>query len=123
VHEMTICQGLIDQVGRIAREQGASRVDNIVLSIGPLSGIEPQLLSRAFDIACLETIAEDAELEIETGPVVVECRCCGAIGEARINRLKCPSCGDWQVNLKQGDELLLLRLEISGIADFSSNIK
>jgi len=120
---MTICQGLIDQVQRIAKEQGASRVDNIVLSIGPLSGIEPQLLSRSFEIARLETIAEDAELEIETGPVVVECRSCGASGEARINRLVCPSCGDWQVNLKRGDELLLLRLEISGIKGISTNTR
>jgi hydrogenase nickel incorporation protein HypA/HybF len=123
VHEMSICQGLINQVERIAQEQGASRVDTIVLSIGPLSGVEPQLLSRAFDIARLGTVAKDAELEIETGPVVVECRMCGASGEAQVNRLLCPSCGDWQVNLKQGDELLLQRLEISDIADFSDATK
>ena len=123
MHEMSICQGLINQVERIAQEQGASRVDTIVLSIGPLSGVEPQLLSRAFDIARLETVAKDAELEIETGPVVVECRMCGASGEARVNRLLCPSCGDWQVNLKQGDELLLQRLEISDIADLSDTTK
>ena len=38
-----------------------------------------------------------------------------ASGEAQVNRLLCPSCGDWQVNLIKGDELLLLRLEVSGI--------
>jgi len=48
---------------------------------------------------------------------VVECRSCGASGEAQVNRLLCPSCGNWQVNLVQGDELLLLRLEVSGITD------
>ncbi len=41
MHEMSICQALMDQVERIAKEQGASRVDSIVLSIGPLSGVEP----------------------------------------------------------------------------------
>ncbi len=115
MHEMSICQGLMDQVERIAREQGASRVDSIVLSIGPLAGVEADLLSRAFDVARVETVAENAELEIQTGPIVVECRKCGASGEAQVNRLLCPSCGDWQVNLTQGDELLLLRLELSGI--------
>jgi len=115
MHEMSICQGLLDQVERIAREQGASRVDSIVLSIGPLSGVEADLLSRAFEVARMATVAENAELEIQTGPVVVECRKCGASGEALVNRLLCPSCGDWQVNLVQGDELLLLRLEVSGI--------
>ena len=117
MHEMSICQALMDQVERIAGEQGASRVDKIVLSIGPLAGVEPELLSRAYEVARLQTIAENAELEIETGPIVVECRKCGASGEAGVSRLVCPSCGDWQVNLTQGDELLLLRLEVSGISD------
>lgn len=113
---MSICQGLLSQVETIARERGASRVDSIVLSIGPLAGVEPDLLSRAYEIARAETVAKDAELQIETGPIVVECRTCGATGEAQANRLLCPSCDDWKVNLKQGDELLLLRLEISEIA-------
>ena len=117
MHEMSICQALMDQVERIASEQGASRVDKIVLSIGPLAGVEPELLSRAYEISRAQTIAENAELEIETGPIVVECRICGASGEAGVSRLVCPSCGDWQVNLTQGDELLLLRLEVSGISD------
>jgi len=116
MHEMSICQGLISQVEKIARERGASRVDSIVLSIGPLAGVEPELLSRAYEVARAETVAKNAELTIETGPVVVECRSCGASGEAKVNRLLCPSCNDWKVNLKQGDELLLLRLEVSGIS-------
>jgi len=115
MHEMSICQALMDQVERIALEQGASQVDSIVLSVGPLSGVEPVLLNRAFEIACLHTIAENSTLEIETGPVVVECRSCGASGEAEVNRLMCASCGDWQVNVVQGDELLLMRLEVSGV--------
>ena len=115
MHEMSICQALMDQVERIATEQGARQVDSIVLSIGPLSGVEPDLLSRAFEIARLHTVAADAVLEISTGPVVVECRGCGVSGAAQVNRLLCPACGSWQVDLVQGDELLLLRLEVSGM--------
>ena len=119
---MSICQALMDQVERIAGEKGASRVDRIVLSIGPLAGVEPELLSRAYEVSTAGTIAENAELEIETGPIMVECRSCGASGEAGVSRLVCPSCGDWQVDLIQGDELLLLRLEVSGISA-SSKVK
>ena len=115
MHEMSICQALLDQVERIAQEQCASQVDSIVLSIGPLSGVEPVLLERAFEVARLQTVAENSTLEIETGPIVVECRSCGASGEAGVNSLVCPSCGDWQVNVVQGDELLLMRVEVSGV--------
>ena len=116
MHEMSICQGLMRQVEQIARDTRARQVDSIVLSIGPLAGIEPQLLKQAFTVARMGTVAEKAELEIRTGPIVVECRSCGASGEAEVNRLLCPSCGDWQVNLTQGDELLLLRLEVSDVS-------
>ena len=115
MHELAVCQGLINELERLALEHKAGRIDTIVLSIGPLSGIEPHLLKRAFDIACLDSVAKDAKLEIETGPVVVECRSCGASGEVQANCLLCPSCGDWQVNMVQGDELLLLRFEVSDI--------
>ena len=80
MHELAVCQGLLSQVDRIAREHEARRVDRIVLSIGPLSGVEPPLLDRAFEIARMGTVAQDAVLEIQTGPVVVECRTCGSSG-------------------------------------------
>lgn len=117
MHEMAICQGLMSQVEQIAREKGASRVEHIVLSIGPLAGVEPELLSRAFEVARADTVAETAKLEIETGPVIVECRSCGVESEASVNRLLCKTCGDWKVNLVRGDELLLLRLEVSGVSE------
>lgn len=117
MHEMAICQGLMSQVEQIAAERGASRVERIVLSIGPLSGVEPDLLERAYEVARMGTVAETAELEVERGAVVVECRVCGASGEAAANRLLCPSCGGWKVDLKQGDELLLVRLELSAVKD------
>jgi hydrogenase nickel incorporation protein HypA/HybF len=115
MHELSICQALISQVGRIAAEQGATVVDRIVLSIGPLSGVEAPLLQNAFTVARAGTVAEIAEMEIRTGPVVVECVSCGARGEVPVNRLLCPSCNGWQVRVVSGDDLLLLSIDLSGI--------
>lgn len=115
MHELAICQGILSQVGAIAREQGANRVDHIVLSIGPLSGVEPPLLDRAFEVARCGTVAEEATLEIRGSTLVVSCRQCGNENEAEPNRLLCSACGGWQVNVKQGDEMLLLRVELSGL--------
>ena len=117
MHELAICQGLLNQVERLAREQGASCVDQIVLAVGPLSGVEPPLLQHAFEIARCGTVADDATLEIQTGSIVVECRSCGNSNEAKVNRLLCGACGGWQVDVKQGDEMLLMRLELSGIEE------
>ena len=113
MHELSLCQGLLRQVEKVAAENRAAAVERILLRVGGLSGVEPPLLERAFEIAREGTIAAGAELEIEHGPVVVKCRQCGGSGQVPVNRLLCPNCGDWRVLVTQGEELLLLSMEIT----------
>jgi hydrogenase nickel incorporation protein HypA/HybF len=112
MHELSICQGLIRQVQQVAADNNARSVELIRLRVGGLSGVEPPLLERAFEIARAGTIASQAGLEIEKGPVVVKCQDCGASSTVEVNRLLCRQCGDWRVTVTEGEELLLLSLEI-----------
>jgi len=112
MHELSVCQGLLDRVAGIAREHGGSSVKVIRLRIGPLSGVEPQLLEQAFPLARAGTVAEHAVLAIETQPVRVRCEACGAETEAAPNRLLCGRCGEWRTRLIGGDELLLVGVEL-----------
>ncbi len=112
MHELAVCQGLLDQVTRIAHEHAAQRVDRIVLRIGPLSGIELPLLEQAFTLARAGTVAQDAELHTEAAAIRVHCETCGAETDAQINRLLCGECGDYHTRLVSGDEMLLVSLEL-----------
>lgn len=112
MHELSVCQGLMRQVERIAKDNNATAVERILLRVGGLSGIEPPLLKRAFEIARMGTLAENATLEIEEGPVVVKCQECGGSSVVPVNRLVCTYCGEWKVNVTQGEELLLLSLDL-----------
>ena len=112
MHELSICQGLMTQVRKVAAENDAKSVTLIRLLVGGLSGVEPPLLARAFEIARAGTVAENAELEIEEGPVVVKCKECGASSAVPVNRLICQYCGEWRVSVTEGEEPLLLRVEI-----------
>jgi len=113
MHELSICQGLLQQVTDIARQNQATGVRRIHLKIGPLSGVEPQLLEQAFPLASAGSIAEHAALHIESLAVRVRCDNCGAETEAAANRLLCGACGDWHTKLINGDELLLVSVELS----------
>jgi hydrogenase nickel incorporation protein HypA/HybF len=112
MHEFAVCQEMLNQVERIAEEQQAQSVASITLRIGPLSGVEAHLLTQAFPLAAAGTLAEDAELLIETLPIRVVCQTCGAETEARPNRLVCGKCGDYHTRLISGDEMLLASLEL-----------
>lgn len=112
MHELAVCQGLMDQVNQVGARENAERVTLIRLSIGPLCGLEAQLLRDAFPIAAAGSIAEAAELVIEEQPVRVRCLSCGADTEAAINRLVCGACGDYRTQLLSGDEMLLTSLEL-----------
>ncbi len=112
MHELSVCQALLDQVRGIATERGATAVSRVVLRVGPLSGVEPRLLEQAFPIARAGTVAADAELVIEELPLRVRCRQCGAESLCAANRLVCGQCGDWHTQLLSGDELLLASVEL-----------
>lgn len=112
MHELAVCQALIEQVEALARERGGRSVDVIQVSIGPLSGVEPQLLRQAFPLAAAGSLAEAARLEIESLPVRVHCDACGGDSDASASRLVCRHCGNWRTRLLSGDELLLTRVEL-----------
>ena len=112
MHELSICQALLDQVEQIARDHGATRVERILLKVGPLSGVEPALLQHAYPLAAAGTIAESADLVIEEAEVRVLCQDCGIESPATANRLLCGACGGFRTRLVSGDEMLLARLEM-----------
>jgi hydrogenase nickel incorporation protein HypA/HybF len=111
MHELAVCQALIEQVEHVARQQKAERVSRIELAIGALSGVEPQLLEQAYPLAAAGTVAQDAELGIEATPVRVHCDQCNKDSDVAANRLVCRHCGNWRTTLVAGDELLLTRVE------------
>lgn len=111
VHELAICEALLNQVRSIAAEHGNMSVARITLRVGPLSGAVPDLLERAFVLARAGGIAADAALIFETPPVRVRCRSCGYVSVVGPTRLVCSHCGDFHTQLLEGDELVLKRIE------------
>ena len=110
MHELAICQALIEAVASIAKKQHADSISDIHVSIGPLSGVEPALLANAFPIAAAGTIAGAAALHLHEKPVTISCEACGRETEVAANRLVCGYCDNWRTQLISGDELMLDRV-------------
>jgi hydrogenase nickel incorporation protein HypA/HybF len=112
MHELSVCQALIDQVAQVARRERAASVTAIHVSVGPLSGVEPQLLEQAYPLAAAGSLAEAAELCVESAPIRVYCDQCDRETTATASRLVCADCGNWRTTLVSGDELLLTHVEL-----------
>jgi len=112
MHELSVCLSILDQVQSIAAERNADRVQRIELRIGPLSGVEADLLRSAWPMASAGTIAVDADLLIDEADIVVRCSTCDAETPAIANRLVCGECGDFRTTVISGDEMILQRVEL-----------
>lgn len=112
MHELSVCLSILDQVRSIAAERNADSVQRIELRIGPLSGVEADLLRSAWPMASAGTIAVDAELRIDEAAIVVRCSTCDAETPAVANRLVCGKCGDFRTSVISGDEMILQRVEL-----------
>ena len=112
MHELAICQALMSQLETIALDNNAVRITSITLGLGPLAGVEEQLLKNAYPLASAGTIADGAELQVCLTPLRVHCTKCNRDSEAKPNQLVCGYCGDWHTELLSGDELLLIRVEM-----------
>ncbi|MDD3466998.1 MAG: hydrogenase/urease nickel incorporation protein HypA [Campylobacterales bacterium] len=112
MHEYSIVQNLIDLCEQNAEQNGASKVHKVVVGIGKLSSVEPELLKTAFDTFKLDTIAKDAELVIDRIGLSSKCSDCGCEFEPSLDNFLCAKCGSSNTRLISGDELLLLSLEI-----------
>ncbi|MBI2739004.1 MAG: hydrogenase maturation nickel metallochaperone HypA [Rhodospirillales bacterium] len=112
MHELSICQALLDEVSRVARQHGAERVLSVTVRVGPLSGVDSGLLTRAFKVARQGTVASGARLCIDRAAVMLECRQCGRCTTGRTGRFRCGFCGARDVDVTAGEELVLQTLEL-----------
>ncbi len=119
MHELAVCQALMQQVEEVACRESATRVTRVTLQIGALSGVEGLLLQDAWPIASAASVASGAELRIENVPLRVRCLECGSESDALPNRLTCGVCDSFRTVLISGEELLLesLELERTGAGD------
>ena len=112
MHEYSIVQNLLDLCEQNAVANNATKVHRVVVGIGEMSSVEPQLLKTAFDTFKLDTMAESAVMEIQRTPLKAECFDCSADFVPTMSNFLCPKCGSANTKLISGDELLLLSLEI-----------
>jgi len=113
MHEMSICEGIVDVLEEQAVSQNFKKVEKVRLEIGPLSGVEIEALRFCFDAVTRGTIAENAALEILETRGEAWCLKCAKTVVVKQRFDACPDCGSYQLQVTGGDELRIKDLEVN----------
>ena len=112
MHEYSIVQSLIDSCEENAAKNNATKVMKVVIKIGVMSGVEPELLRTAFDTFKEQTICEGAELVINMQQVVIKCNDCLYETTIKDREYNCPKCKSVNVSVLDGEGMYLMQMEL-----------
>jgi len=109
MHEMALAEGVLQVVLQAAQDQKVKRVR---VEVGRLQLVVPESLEFSFQLAAADTPAAEAVLELEETPARLRCRKCGAKSEIDLPPFNCRHCGDADIEIISGDEVLVNAVEL-----------
>jgi hydrogenase nickel incorporation protein HypA/HybF len=113
MHELSIALRLLDLAAQAAQAQGTGRVLAVHVKVGAWSGVVPEALRSAFEVARVGSPLAEARLEIEHVPLELCCPDCGLRRQVEdLTGLPCPDCGQARCEVVGGRELELTALEL-----------
>ena len=127
MHEASLVESLLDQVAQCVQRTFAlqhaylfqgehaaelSQVVRIEVELGPLSGVEPELMRLAFERLAPPFGLSHAALVLDWVPLTTRCVDCGVAAEHTTAVFHCPACGGSRVSVERGDAVILKNIEL-----------
>ena len=117
MHEMSLCEGVLQILEDHAQLRGFRRVKTVWLEIGALSGVDPEAMRFGFDAVMRGTLADGAALHILERPGQAWCLPCSKAVAVKARYDACPECGRYQLQVTGGDEMRIKELEVEESAE------
>jgi hydrogenase nickel incorporation protein HypA/HybF len=114
MHELSIAMSILEAVENEAALRNYTAIHAIYVRIGALSGVVPEALQSAYELAIENTRFAETRLKIEAIPISVYCPNCLGTREVRCGYdLRCPDCETVTPEILAGRELDISSLEVS----------
>jgi hydrogenase nickel incorporation protein HypA/HybF len=121
MHEFAFAYNIFKVAEATAIKYNAKKITEVILEIGELTLIVPELLQRSFEMATKGSIAEGAKLNIKITPGKIKCRDCNQISEVTFTReseltglqlFKCANCGSNNTEIVEGKKANVKNIKI-----------
>jgi hydrogenase nickel incorporation protein HypA/HybF len=104
VHELGLCEGILEAVERRA---AGRRVTRVRVRVGARHRVVESAFDQSFALVAQGTVADGAAVDLVVVPVTVTCLDCRQVAEATDVLAACPACGALDLEVEGGDELIL----------------
>ena len=121
MHEFSFAYNIFKVAEATALKYNAKRITEVLLEIGELTLIVPELLRRSFEMATKGSIAEGAELIIKMLPGKIKCRECNKVSEVTITQeaqltglqlFQCAQCSSKNTEIIEGKKANVKNIKI-----------
>jgi hydrogenase nickel incorporation protein HypA/HybF len=105
MHELSIALNVMDIVKEELTQSGCTKVTEVVIEVGDLSGVDTMALTTCLDIASKDSFMHHAAIKIIRHPGKGYCNTCKKeYAMADILDL-CPDCGSAATQITEGNEM------------------
>jgi hydrogenase nickel incorporation protein HypA/HybF len=111
MHEIRIAEDLFEIVRAVAEKEKLSKVTKVSITFGKMVQIVPEIFEFAFSDSARDSVAMDAELDIELAEIKLKCRKCGHDFQPDDNCFSCNICNSDETDIIQGKELFIKSIE------------
>lgn len=111
MHELSLLLPVLERVRAEMKKEKISHLTRINLKVGDLHEIVPEIMEFNFQAAIAGTELENAELVIQSIPLLLVCRVCEKESAGIPRLLQCGQCGSGDVKIRKGRELLIESIE------------
>lgn len=113
MHELSLVQNLLEIIEDYSESKGFDRVNSLRLSYGAMSCIDKSTLEFTFSVLSKGTRAENADLIMETLPIVIYCMKCEKEFVCKALPDTCPDCKGGEILMSSGtEELRLIEMDV-----------
>lgn len=115
MHELSITQGILNNVTSLAKENNYKKVMKIFLVAGEIYDYDPKWIQYYFNIVSKGTIAENAKISLEVQKLKFQCNDCGNSFTLNIHsddHMVCPNCQSSNYKMISGRDFFIKGMEV-----------
>lgn len=110
MHEVSICQSILNTLEAELEEEQFQNVREVHLKVGVLSCVEPKILSHVFKYMVEESPFHKCSLYTDLVEVLAACEHCNRNFKVENYRFVCPECDKPSSTILEGNELTIYKI-------------